>query len=336
MHDFPFGLTHAPVTKPTIGSRDRPAAGGWPHRGSGPRTPLGFGCTRTGGHRFYACREGTPFPTPGESQNAVPWGLVRRGQTRSPLSPRRAGVAATSARKTVAGVGYRSEDEQTIAHIRRIGGSVERDENDPNRPVVTAFLDGPLISDEDLVDLGRFVKLQRLSLLDSHISDAGLDHLMGLAELRWLYLSRTQVTDRGLGQLRGLTKIQELGLHRTRISDDGLAVLGGLKGLRILDIQSTSTTDAGLAHLQGLADLRKLDLRETQVTDAGMKSLRGLTHLWSLNLAATRVGDSGLADLEGLTRLQQLDLSGTEVTDSGLRAIRKALPEATIIKRPEC
>ncbi len=166
-------------------------------------------------------------------------------RTRETISPSRSEVDAASAREKIEGRNSHLEYERAISHIRWIGGSVERDENDPTRPVVTVFLNGPRISDDDLGYVSRFDKLQRLSLLDSHISAAGLGHLRGLAELRWLYLSRSQVTDSELLQLKGLTKIAELGLHRTRISDDGLAIVEGLKGLRILDIGNTSTTRAG-------------------------------------------------------------------------------------------
>ena len=119
--------------------------------------------------------------------------------------------------------------DQACAEIRWIGGSVERDENDPKKPAVTILLDGARISDEDLSHVEKLVDLQRLSLRNSQISDAGLEHLRGLHELRWLYLSQTQVTDRGLGQLKELTKIQELGLQGTRLSDEGLGLLAGRK-----------------------------------------------------------------------------------------------------------
>ena len=139
-------------------------------------------------------------------------------------SPSPAGIASTEG-KSIAEMDKRLAYDQACAEIRWIGGSIERDENDPDRPAVTVLLDGPRISDKDLGHVERLVDLQRLSLRNTNISDAGLQHVRGLYELRWLYLSQTQVTDRGLGHLKELTKIQELGLQGTKVSDEGLGLL---------------------------------------------------------------------------------------------------------------
>src|SRR4051794_6451993 len=64
--------------------------------------------------------------------------------TTSTLPPR--GVVATSARKATADGGDRSEHDRAIARILRVGGSVERDEDEPDRPVVAIFLEGPQVS----------------------------------------------------------------------------------------------------------------------------------------------------------------------------------------------
>jgi hypothetical protein len=88
-------------------------------------------------------------------------------------------------------------------------------------------------------------------------------------------------------------------------------------------------------HLRGLTRLWALDLAMTRVGDAGLASLEGLHHLQVLDLSGTRITDAGLEHLEGLADLQVLNLSGTATTESGLRAIRKALPEATITKESE-
>src|SRR3954451_11386236 len=85
----------------------------------------------------------------------------------------------------------RPEYERAIARIRWAGGSVERDENAPGKPVLTVLLDGPRVTNEDLGHLASLVELQRLSLRETFITDDGLAHLKGLTQLRWLYLAGT-------------------------------------------------------------------------------------------------------------------------------------------------
>ena len=156
--------------------------------------------------------------------------LERSDSTRNAGYSPSAGAVTSADRKSTAEMDKRLAYDQACAEIRWIGGAVERDENDPQRPAVTVLLDGARISDKDLSHVEKLVDLQRLSLRNSQISDAGLEHLRGLHELGWLYLSQTQVTDRGLDQLKDLSKIQELGLQGTRISDEGLGFLRASKG----------------------------------------------------------------------------------------------------------
>jgi len=49
----------------------------------------------------------------------------------------------------------------------------------------------------------------------------------------------------------------------------------------------------------------------------------------------TNVTDAGLEPRKGLTNPQASDISKTGVTPSGVHTIRRALPEAMIIERPE-
>jgi beta-lactamase regulating signal transducer with metallopeptidase domain len=70
------------------------------------------------------------------------------------------------------------------------------------------------------------------------------------------------------------------------------------------------TVDADLAHLAQLKGLKALSLEGAQVTDAG------------------------LAPLEQLTGLQYLNLTNTQVTDAGVAALRRALPDCSIVASP--
>src|SRR5262249_49181606 len=132
--------------------------------------------------------------------------------------------------------------ERVIRAIEEWGGTVERDERAPGRPVTAVFLNVPGIDDGDLRHLMAFPNLRRLSLLGTRITDEGLAHLRGLTGLRWLSLGGPRITDEGLAYLEGLTGVEELGLHDTRITDAGLVHLRRMTGLRILDLGGVRIT----------------------------------------------------------------------------------------------
>jgi len=48
-------------------------------------------------------------------------------------------------------------------------------------------------------------------------------HLKGLTNLWMLVLIQTQVTDAGLEHLKGMTKLQMLDVRRTQVTDAGVA-----------------------------------------------------------------------------------------------------------------
>jgi hypothetical protein len=99
--------------------------------------------------------------------------------------------------------GWNSED------IIRLGGQVERDANDPERPVVGIVLQGTPITDEDLENLTTFPQLRRLDLSNTAITDVGLINLLELTQLQSLKLTGTRVTDRGIRNLqRALPNLQ--------------------------------------------------------------------------------------------------------------------------------
>jgi hypothetical protein len=83
---------------------------------------------------------------------------------------------------------------------------------------------------------------------------AGDTDLVDLCELRHLdrlSLVETKVTDNGLRTASGWRGLSELCLFGTAISDEGLRHLEALKGLRVLNLQyCPRITDAGVAQLQ--------------------------------------------------------------------------------------
>lgn len=169
---------------------------------------------------------------------------------------------------------------------------------------------GPEAPDDALAGLPALRDLRILSLRDTRISDAALQHLRELPELEWVELGHTDnqgtgIQGDGLKHLQTLPKLQYLFLTRTDVDDAALAHVSNMKGLVSLGLDFNKISDRGLKHLQGLTELRFLNLRWTKITDEGLEHLAPLKQLERLNLLGTRVTPEGVARLrEALPDLQ--------------------------------
>jgi hypothetical protein len=181
-----------------------------------------------------------------------------------------------------------AEQEQSIAVVARLGGTITRDVQVDGDPVVKVDLAGRPISDADLQALRGLTRLHSLVLRQTKITDAGIPLLKATGKLRDLDLDGTSITDAGVAQLGSLTSLRGLYLSRTEVTDAGLSPLQPLTKLRELGLGNTKVTDAGLIHLRGLTQLRKLDLQNTAVTRAGIEELRKeLPNLWIVSQSPT-------------------------------------------------
>jgi Leucine-rich repeat (LRR) protein len=186
------------------------------------------------------------------------------------------------------------------------------------------------ISDAGLSILRQHPSLQRLSLGNKDISNAGLVHLDHLRQLESLHLYNTRITDAGLAHLKQFPILKDLTLSETKITDRGLVYLRGITHLESLDLSKTRITDAGLKHLEPLGNLKSLFLYETEIGNRGLKHLRRLTKIETLFLSGSNVSDPGLKDLAALVNLKSLRLDKTKVSDNGVKELQKALPGCSI------
>jgi hypothetical protein len=121
--------------------------------------------------------------------------------------------------------GCGESQEDAVAAIEKLGGTVTFNEKNPAKP-----------------DIVRFCGTD----------DAGLEHLKGLTSLQSLNLSCLKVTDAGLEHLNGLTRLTVLNLDGLKVTDAGLEHLKGLTSLNLLVLYGLKVTDTGLVHLKGL------------------------------------------------------------------------------------
>jgi internalin A len=165
-----------------------------------------------------------------------------------------------------------SQDE-AIATIQKLGGTVEVDATHPGKPVIKVDLHKTTLSDADLAVLAAFPDLQTLDLRLTRIGDEGVLHLKNLKKLRFLNLFRSQLTDTGLTYLSGMIELETLLIGGTRVSDKGMAHLKSFKMLKKVSLFDTQVGDAGLDQLAGLAKLQVLLLGNSRVTEAGIRRI---------------------------------------------------------------
>src|SRR5262245_52231708 len=81
-------------------------------------------------------------------------------------------------------------EEKAVQAIKKLGGSVVRDERVPGEPVIEVQLANK-VTDEDLKHLASLKELQKLDLDTTAVTDAGLMHLTKLTKLKELGLRFT-------------------------------------------------------------------------------------------------------------------------------------------------
>jgi hypothetical protein len=127
--------------------------------------------------------------------------------------------------------------------------------------------DAPAL-DTKLACVKSLKHLRYITLKDSAITDAALDHLSDLVSLASVDLSGTKITDDGLAKLALLKSLQRLDLSRTQVTDVGLAALGSLKRLQWVNLEATNVTDHGLRPLRRQLPALKVqcDIKDKQPT----------------------------------------------------------------------
>ena len=161
-------------------------------------------------------------------------------------------------------------------------------------------------------------ELVALDLTATWVTDSDLEAVAQVSTLERLSLAQTRITDAGLERLRPLTNVRELDLYFAEFfTDDGLAALAGWRKLERLNLRGTRVTSRAFEHLAKLTALRSLDISYSQIDDSGVDLLAELPALERLAMGGTRIGLVALAALKLLPALRHLDVSGMQRVDSG-------------------
>jgi hypothetical protein len=202
----------------------------------------------------------------------------------------------------------------------------------------------------------RLIRVERLRLQNTRITDDGLRHLGLLSSLRHVDVSETRVTDDGLKYLSNLPHLEVLNVAFVDSLDgSGLHWLKSNPRLVEINLRGTHIEDRYMPHVMCLSRLEVLDLGVTPVTDLGTRKIEALLRLVTLELDVTQISDASVARVSTLARLQHLslrdnvavtdasvkhlatmralrylDITGTAITDNGYRTLIGQLPSCRV------
>jgi hypothetical protein len=86
------------------------------------------------------------------------------------------------------------EQAKAMAEIEKLGGNVTIDENRCDKAVKSVVLAGWMATDARLVHIKEFTQLQSRCITNAHVTDVGLENLIGLTKLQWLNLGKSKLT----------------------------------------------------------------------------------------------------------------------------------------------
>lgn len=199
------------------------------------------------------------------------------------------------------------------------------------------------VNDGMLESLERLTTLRQLSLIETHVTNAGIPQVLRLPQLETLNLERsrindaaiqllataphlyslvldeTKITAAGLVHLGKLSKLKTLHLNRCKVDDESLAVLGVLPALEKLEIGATQIRFEEQFAPGAFAKLLHLNVNGSNVTDRGMPVIAQLPELEWLDLTLCKVGNDGVKSLTACRKLEVLYLNRTDITDEALR-----------------
>jgi len=207
---------------------------------------------------------------------------------------------------------------------------------------------GEVCTDRHLRAIAQNSSVEKIQLLGSDVTDAGVAALGALPNLKILEVHSTvALTDTAVSGLASCHKLEQVHLDQARLSRDAGRVLAGLPALYALklsqgelsaevvgdlgksptlkrvEFEAVKFPPGALANLRSLTKLAHLTATNATLNAADWEALRQLTSLSGIVLSGTNLRDEHLAGWEKLTELAYLDVTGTAVTSAGLSQLRK-------------
>ncbi len=176
----------------------------------------------------------------------------------------------------------------------------------------------PEVTDQDL-DRLKGSSLERLSLSETQITDAGLEKLLHIHFLGQLDLSNTAITGAGLQKLSALGSLASLSVAHTKVDFKQALEVARLLNIQSLDVSGTGITDQQLGSKFEFAHDIAIKLSKNPLTDIGIANfLQQSFKLSKLDLSDLPIDGSGLLFANCPI---ELNLDGTQITDASLTAL---------------
>src|SRR6516225_3138751 len=90
---------------------------------------------------------------------------------------------------------YAGEEQAAIEAIVTVGGTIVRENDASDSPIISVRLHDARVTDDVLEKIACLKALRRLSLSQSSITDSGLKYLANFKQLQQLDLTFTDITD---------------------------------------------------------------------------------------------------------------------------------------------
>jgi hypothetical protein len=219
------------------------------------------------------------------------------------------------------GVEPLEQEKEAVESLRKLATNIQFHKDGSVRFV---RLSKAVVTNESLLHLKGFEKIDYLAVICPQVTDQGLEVVQHLAELDTLVLSESGVTDDGLVYIASLGKLERLYLDDVRITNEGLRHIAQLGELRVLSLARTGITGTGIDAISTLTKLETLLLAGTDLADDEWSaSLSKLVALRILDFSECRLTSKALESLGLLKKLEHLDLSGAPIDDSCMESLAK-------------
>jgi hypothetical protein len=174
-----------------------------------------------------------------------------------------------------------------------------------NPAATTLHLDGPRVTDQDLLLLTDNRQITSILIENSDITDKGLSPLSSMPNLIQLRI-RSPLTDLAITSIINMKSLQFLNLPQADFTDEGIQSLSDHPNIQLLRIGGRRLSNKSLEFIATMSSLSFLHLINVPIDDQGLAAFYDTQNLQSLYLDDTDVTDAGLVKL--LERLPNLHL----------------------------
>lgn len=168
------------------------------------------------------------------------------------------------------------------------------------------------LTDNDLVELLNYSRLERVYLDENRLTDEGLITLSKLRGLRTLTIGSNLITGKRLGSVLALPALEYIRLHDNKIADTAIEKQSfSGRSVRRIDLSRNSIRGPGLRSFSKLEKLDSLTLDGNDITDDGLKFLPDT--LSTISLKRTRITERGLESVAMRPNIKSICAEYTDV-----------------------